>query len=326
MKIMDFHSKHKDKTFSCLLRWLWKLEENEKGVKDIIKYFLSDNNPFWKIKYFERWRWKKIENFDFKIDVINNSSNGLWFYWELKNGWLYSFGFNLEDRFIWKWWNKKLYRCSKVLQMFIYDETVGDDLLLDCYTFMNSKFKPTYGVSSWIHESVLHVTNIYNEYIIGKRAPNINTAGMVAYLWPFIFKNILNRQEFIKKMSPFAYKLEEQESGWILIQVNKKDPFNLTLEENREKYIKYLKELNLLLPGWSNQTLYYLKEEIDRHGALDWWFYLTNYIKKWWKEWYEDIAKYIPEVLDENWNLKISEEDQKLLWQWPVSNYNYIVE
>jgi hypothetical protein len=50
--------------------------------------------------------------------------------------------------------------------------------------------------------------------------------------------------------------------------VNEKDAFNISSEENRNRYIEYLKLMNDLLPCSAFQSLFFQREVISKYGAL----------------------------------------------------------
>ena len=308
------------------LWWLWTLKENKEWVVKIIKHLLSKENPLWKIKYYEKWRYKKIDKFNYEKDIKSNDRNDLIFYWEWNHWLTFKIKMRLEDRYLWKWEKQQLYSCNKLLKLSIYNTKISNNLFISYLKFLIKNFQITYWRISWIYEEWEKLINIQKNYTSWKSYCMTDVLDPISFIWPFIFKNILNKEEFKKKIKPLVYKLEEFEDGGIYIQVNEKDPFNLTSKENEEKYIEYLKKLNELLPYSAFQSLYYWKEVIEKYNGLEWWWRLIAYIEKRWKEGYQDIVDYIPEVLDKNWELKISDEDLKLLWQAPMAKYNYVVE
>ena len=120
MKIKEFQEKlnnAKSITLGFTLNWIWKLEDNKEWIKNIVENFIN-NNPFWKIKYFEKTRWTKIESFKYSKH-INNNSNDLIFYWEWSDWLLFSLELKLEDKYIWNILNKKLYNCERRIYIYI---------------------------------------------------------------------------------------------------------------------------------------------------------------------------------------------------------------
>jgi hypothetical protein len=84
--------------------------------------------------------------------------------------------------------------------------------------------------------------------------------------------------------------------------------------------------MNDLLPCSAFQSLFFQREVISKYGALVWWWRLIVYMDRRWKDWIWDIKEFIPEVLDEKWEVKISEEDWKLIMDTPQANYTYMIE
>ena len=104
------------------------------------------------------------------------------------------------------------------------------------------------------------------------------------------------------------------------MQVNEKDPLNLEIEENQERYIEYLKMIdNVIEWGWQI-SLYEQRNEI-RHWALVWWY---NLLCNMTEESYAQVKKYVPDLLDENGEFILTEEEKKALNYAPMARFNYI--
>ncbi len=128
MNKRDFY-KYENRTALFAFRGLWKLKENKKGLENIISHLLSEENPFWKVKYFEKWRYKKIDKFNYEKDIRSDDRNDLIFYWEWEDNLLFKIEFRLEDRYLWKWEGEKLYSCNKSLNIELHNKEIQSNLL-----------------------------------------------------------------------------------------------------------------------------------------------------------------------------------------------------
>ena len=323
-KKKEFYEKKWKKTAGFLIRWLWKFEDNRKWINEIIKMIIS-NNLIGNVRYFEKSRWKKIKNFDYENDIVNDN-NSLIFYWDWEKELLFSIVIELEDRFVWKGEKQKLYKCTKTIVFSVYNEIINDEILINYFKLLSEKFKVVYGILVWNFSEENNPRKYENKICPWRGYSSTNFINTISIIWPFIFQKIVDKEKFIEKIKPIVYKLEEMEDGGLYIQVNEKNPLNLDTKVNQKNYIVYLKALAEILPIWGVQSIYHDAYMIEKFGALEWRWNLISDVADFGKIYYDLIKEHAPEVLDENGDFKISEEDWKLLGKLPQAKYKYITE